>query len=636
MDMKRILQAMDGVATKPVAGVNDMAKFLRVVSEVDLNQTEAVGDPANITDQVNSYIQYSSGLYQKGASSIEIKKGLVLPITFTPIPPSGDSFKIIQANLNAANARLPKELQLSPDQLSTLVGGADKPYAGISANTPYTGPTLNEGANPHKVALPVQMAMQHYQEVSKATTTPITEKKSSIKTFFKEVQLEAEEEQLANRQLRNQYAQQIAERVLMKENTDLDIPIKQPTVIKDPKTGKIVRSNKQSDMAIPNIPGTQDSMGSKDVPKGPAKIKGKNPDAQWDIRNKYKVQQTEENVVPGHTAGFNPGPGPGLMPNTSEMAIAANPADANNPMIHSHEKANSMHLKDRIAMARAQLRELAQLAESNELVVWEKITRLSKGGMFMGLEQNLEQIRHGISELARKRKQGGVASRGIEKNIGEAVMPTIKPAKPKTIKPKTKTSTCRAGQTQTGMQTKNGKQVPKCSIKPSLAENVGLPFGLDKPVFPEFPYYTWWDFACDLGVVAAVYTAGTAVAPVTVGASEAAAIAVAAPRMMKLAKVLEKIVYAIRLLLPDVQSILKAVRKLVKMNTSELKAFLQIAGSDGVKAALINIGINFGISKIPDSDTEPAPKKDLSKSASFANTGGGAATGNPNITNQKK
>lgn len=105
-----------------------------------------------------------------------------------------------------------------------------------------------------------------------------------------------------------------------------------------------------------------------------------------------------------------------------EMAIAHNPADANNPMIHGHEKANSMNLKDRIAQARAQLKELAQLADSNELVVWEKITRLSKGGMFMGLEQNLEQVRHGINELVQARKTGKQfppkARGNIDKNIG--------------------------------------------------------------------------------------------------------------------------------------------------------------------------------------------------------------------------
>lgn len=101
----------------------------------------------------------------------------------------------------------------------------------------------------------------------------------------------------------------------------------------------------------------------------------------------------------------------------TEAPIAATD-NPNDPMIYGHEKANSMTLQGRISQARAQLKELSELAESNDLVVWERITQLHKGGMFMGLEQNLEQIRHGISELAARRKKGGIPSRGIDKNIG--------------------------------------------------------------------------------------------------------------------------------------------------------------------------------------------------------------------------
>jgi hypothetical protein len=78
-----------------------------------------------------------------------------------------------------------------------------------------------------------------------------------------------------------------------------------------------------------------------------------------------------------------------------------------------------MTLKGRILSARAQLKELAQLAESDNLLAWEQICQKAKGGMFMGLDQNIEQIRHAIAELAAKRRKGGVASRGIDKNIGE-------------------------------------------------------------------------------------------------------------------------------------------------------------------------------------------------------------------------
>jgi hypothetical protein len=124
--------------------------------------------------------------------------------------------------------------------------------------------------------------------------------------------------------------------------------------------------------------------------------------------------------------------------------------DPNDPTVYGHEKANPMSLKGRIQQARAQLKELAELAESNELVAWEKITKLAKGGMFMGLEQNLEQIRHGIEELAAKRKQGGIASRGIDKNIGEA--------KQKGVDGKA----CWDGYKRMGTKKKGGKTVDNC------------------------------------------------------------------------------------------------------------------------------------------------------------------------------
>lgn len=102
-----------------------------------------------------------------------------------------------------------------------------------------------------------------------------------------------------------------------------------------------------------------------------------------------------------------------------EAPIEMDPADPNNPTIYGHAKANPMTLKGRIMQARGQLKELARMADSNDLEVWQQITKLAKGGMFMGLEQNFEQIRHGIDELAKKRRKGGAGSRGINKNIGE-------------------------------------------------------------------------------------------------------------------------------------------------------------------------------------------------------------------------
>lgn len=104
--------------------------------------------------------------------------------------------------------------------------------------------------------------------------------------------------------------------------------------------------------------------------------------------------------------------------NLGEAPLELDPAEPNNPTVFGHQQANPMKLSGRIQQTRAQLKDLAQMADSNDLLVWERICKLAKGGMFMGLEQNLEQIRHGIEELAKVRKQGGTRSRGIDKNIG--------------------------------------------------------------------------------------------------------------------------------------------------------------------------------------------------------------------------
>ena len=112
MDMKRILQAMDGVATKPVEGGNDMKKFLQVVTE---------------------------------------------------------------------------------------------------------------GASPHKVTLPVQMAMQHYSEVKTAAPKPIKEvKKTAMSSLLQQYVVEAEEELLeekaARKEIISEQARRVADRVLAKES----------------------------------------------------------------------------------------------------------------------------------------------------------------------------------------------------------------------------------------------------------------------------------------------------------------------------------------------------------------------------------------------------------------------------------
>jgi hypothetical protein len=297
MDMKRILQAMDGVATKPVVGANDMAKFLSIVDK-------------------NANVQ-----------------------------------------------------------------------------------VLQEGS-PHKISLPVQMAMQHYQ---KETPAPVAEHKTSLlNKYFTEVEQEFSEEKNQKRNLINQYAQTIAERVLMKEAA--------------------------------------------------------NPAQQAAIAIAKKKKKVKENEIPGHSMGFTGGSGPGM----GNYVVDEAPLDFDkeNPVastIHSHKGVNPASIEARIMRARGQLKELAEMASSNELVVWESIAN-----HFPELAMNIEQIRHGIEELAAIRKGGGRRVHNIPKHIGETNNIKEANAKKRSLK---NSNPCWNGYKPVGTKKKGGRTVPNCVPK---------------------------------------------------------------------------------------------------------------------------------------------------------------------------
>jgi hypothetical protein len=133
MDMKRILQAMDGAATKPVAGASDMSKFLSIIDKNDVSI---------IKEEVNNN-----------------KK-------------------------------------------------------------------LNEGANPHKVSLPVQMAMQHYSKEA----APVAKKESLLKKYFAEAEDSIIQRQTEKSQIVKQYSQKIANRVL-ESSLNQEQPLRDPKVV---------------------------------------------------------------------------------------------------------------------------------------------------------------------------------------------------------------------------------------------------------------------------------------------------------------------------------------------------------------------------------------------------------------------
>ena len=325
MDMKRILQAMDGVSTKPVEGADSMSKFLRVVTEAEMNQPVATTapvaptapaqpqataapaqpqvDPANYkvpsvdflkknykhpADIINGASPSSSdptriGAWEQGSDFDELMMALngsyyqarqADPNYKQPAfvkddwelvqrllgTPEGKEYAIAnwiglsdindtspeaefnraqhkefekQANakilaqksnvikpgwkydqelgMTPAQAELKAKQATQPQQPATVQESIDKFLSIVKKNDVSI---LNEGSNPHKVALPVQMAMQHYQQ----SDTSESKNSSLLKKYFHEVENEINEQATNKRQLMNQYASTIAKRVLVKES----------------------------------------------------------------------------------------------------------------------------------------------------------------------------------------------------------------------------------------------------------------------------------------------------------------------------------------------------------------------------------------------------------------------------------
>jgi hypothetical protein len=96
----------------------------------------------------------------------------------------------------------------------------------------------------------------------------------------------------------------------------------------------------------------------------------------------------------------------------AEAPIEFDPTEPMNPMIYG-AGSNPAKLQTRMLRAAGQLRELAKRAEGAGALEWESISK-----NFDELAMNIGQIKHGLEELAKQRKKGGVRSRGIDPNIG--------------------------------------------------------------------------------------------------------------------------------------------------------------------------------------------------------------------------
>ena len=103
--------------------------------------------------------------------------------------------------------------------------------------------------------------------------------------------------------------------------------------------------------------------------------------------------------------------GMGISEDINEAPIEMDPEDPMNPMIYG-TGANPGKLKYRMMRAAGQFKDLAARVDGASPTEWQTMAR-----QFEELKMNVEQIKHGLEELAKQRRKGGVGSRGIDKNI---------------------------------------------------------------------------------------------------------------------------------------------------------------------------------------------------------------------------
>jgi len=100
--------------------------------------------------------------------------------------------------------------------LQTLDTASSKSVEGASEMKQFVQ-IVNEGANPHKVSLPVQMAMQHYQQ-----DTKLEKPKSDgvLKKYFVEAEDMFTQKELERKEQLKMYARKLADKIMENRNEE--------------------------------------------------------------------------------------------------------------------------------------------------------------------------------------------------------------------------------------------------------------------------------------------------------------------------------------------------------------------------------------------------------------------------------
>jgi len=200
--MKKILQAMDGASTKPVEGVNSMAKFLSVVKEAEVAAPVSTLPPEQLE-------------YNRLRAQV-------------------DTLNFMQSDRANSNTFVDQDPQLVVKQNAMRTKLAQMAAAlkakGIDAAAEYDAP--EPGDQP---AQPVDLAQKYN---SKKPPVPTQENKTGkIKQYFEAVQTEAQQAFDQRRAKFKEQARRIAQRMREDAKVSAIDPAKKTITYTDPQTG---------------------------------------------------------------------------------------------------------------------------------------------------------------------------------------------------------------------------------------------------------------------------------------------------------------------------------------------------------------------------------------------------------------
>jgi hypothetical protein len=228
MDMKKILQAIDGAASKPVEGVDSMSKFVRVVKEAELNQKLAPVQPAPAQQSPEQMAYNQLRAQLDGADAIRGDTGANTFAVVSPeVTASTNAMKQklaqMAASLKAKGIDAAAEYD-APDPAAPAAAPVDLAKKYVDENTGMSRllSIVSEGQGPlNRLTQAESIAVYHNDSVEKrkTITSPVLNvatgaKPSMIGKYFKAVENELAESNSRYKDRADQLAGIVAKKVM--------------------------------------------------------------------------------------------------------------------------------------------------------------------------------------------------------------------------------------------------------------------------------------------------------------------------------------------------------------------------------------------------------------------------------------